>query len=205
MLIEYIKNATEKLTNLYERIENLQNNVDVEEELGNSVLKLIGRYYKDYGEKLLDNLKNHPKDTIPIIINRFKKRIEELVNSKMEAEKTIKPLYEKYYTKSLDYRALRFKNAEKKNNNAKAFIKEITQRKRDKVSTTNLNILKGGVENFEFYITMNLKFFKENVIKTLKQIENNTNLDNGTKNDLELIEQRSNNSNLILKNINNIE
>ena len=122
-------------------------------------------------EKLLENLRNHPKDTVPILIMRFKKKIEEVFNTKIENEKSIKPQYEKFYTKSLDYRSLRFKNSEKKNNNAKAFIKEIIQRKKDKFLSNNINVLRGGVENAEFYITINLKFFRENISKTLKQLD----------------------------------
>jgi histone deacetylase complex regulatory component SIN3 len=119
----------------------------------------------------MENLRNHPKDTIPILIMRFKKKIEEVFNSKIEAEKVIKPQYEKFYAKSLDYRSLRYKNSEKKNNNAKAFVKEIMQRKKDKMVSNNINILKGGVENAEFFITINLKFFRENISKTLKQFQ----------------------------------
>ena len=66
-------------------------------------------------EEIFEKFRNHTKETIPIIINRFKKRIEEVNNTKIDAEKTIKPQYEKFYLKSLDYRSLRFKNSEKRN------------------------------------------------------------------------------------------
>ena len=179
MNLEYLKYSTDKLQILLEKIEKENsnfNNEKIEEELGNTVIRYIGKFYKDMTEKLLENLRNHPKDTIPILIMRFKKKIEEVYNSKVDAEKNIKPQYEKFYAKSLDYRSLRFKNSEKKNNNAKAFIKEIIQRKKDKLTTNNINILRGGVENAEFYITINLKFFRENISKTLKQLDEYNNI-----------------------------
>lgn len=172
MTLEYLKFSVDKLQAFNDKIDaNINTSYNLEEELGNTVIRYIGKSYKDHTEKVLDSLRNHPKDAIPIVLNRFKKRIEEVQASKIEAEKNIKPQYEKFYAKSLDYRSLRFKNSEKKNNNAKAFNKEISQRKKDKLITNNINILRGGVENFEFYITINLKFFKENIAKTLRQID----------------------------------
>lgn len=171
MSLEYLKYSTDKLQSLLDKVDANSTNINLEEELGNTVIRYIGKSYKEHAEKLLESLKTHPMNAIPIVLTRFKKRIEEVQNTKIESEKTIKPQYEKFYLKSLDYRSLRFKNNEKKNNNAKAFVKEITQRRKDKLTTNNLNILRGGVENFEFYITINLKFFKENIAKTLKEIE----------------------------------
>jgi len=172
MSLEYLKYSIEKLQILFEKVDFDSRNIILEEELGNTVIRYIMKSYKEHSEKLLESLRSHPKSAIPIILGRFNKRIEEVQNTKIESEKNIKPQYEKFYLKSLDYRSLRFKNNEKKNNNAKAFVKEISQRKKDKLNTNNINILKGGVENFEFYITINLKFFKENIARTLKEIEN---------------------------------
>ncbi len=171
MSLEYLKFSTEKLQSLLEKVDANSSNINLEEELGNTVIRYIVKSYKEHSEKLLESLKTHPMNAIPIVLTRFKKRIEEVQNTKLESEKTIKPQYEKFYLKSLDYRSLRFKNNEKKNNNAKAFVKEIAQRKKDKLTTNNINILRAGVENFEFYITINLKFFKENIAKTLKEID----------------------------------
>lgn len=171
MSLEYLKYSTEKLQTLLDKVDTNSTNIDLDIELGNTVIRYIVKSYKEHADKLLESLRTHPMNAIPIVLTRFKKRIEEVQNTKIESEKTIKPQYEKFYLKSLDYRSLRFKNNEKKNNNAKAFVKEITQRKKDKITTHNINILRGGVENFEFYITINLKFFKENIAKTLKEIE----------------------------------
>ncbi len=175
MNLENLKFSIEKLQLLNNKIDTNTLNINLESELGNTVIRYIVKSYKEHADKILESLRTHPSNAIPIILTRFKKKIEEVHNNKIESEKNIKPQYEKFYIKSLDYRSLRFKNNEKKNNNAKAFVKEIIQRKKDKLTTNNLNILKGGVENFEFYLTINLKFFKENVAKTLKEIEENQN------------------------------
>lgn len=183
MSLEFLKFSTEKLQILLEKIDKEPNFNDFQEILGQKVLRQIEKLYKDKAEEIFEKFRNHTKETIPIIINRFKKRIEEVNNNKIDAEKSIKPQYEKFYLKSLDYRSLRFKNSEKRNNNAKAFVKEIVQRKKDKLTTNNINILRGGVENAEFYITINLKFFRENISKTLRKFEENfSNLNSNSNN-----------------------
>ena len=58
----------------------------------------------------------------------------------------------------------------KKNNNAKAFLREIANRKKDKLTTTNINVLKGGNDNSEFFTTLNLKYIKENILKKTKDL-----------------------------------
>jgi paired amphipathic helix protein Sin3a len=138
-------------------------NVNLNVDLGSSIIRFISRFYKDYGQQVLQGIENHPKDTIPIVINRFKKRLDDAISQKTELEKNIKISFDRFYFKSFDYRSFKFKNIEKKNNNAKAFMKEIITRKKDKLSSTNLNVLKGGIENFEYYTSMSLKNTKETI------------------------------------------
>jgi histone deacetylase complex regulatory component SIN3 len=170
MFNEILKFAINTLNNLNERVlnENLQR-IDLERDLGKSVIRDISRFYKEYAVQVLQGIEDHPKDTIPIVIKRFKKRMEEAQNQKIELDKTIKLSFDRFYVKSFDYRSFKFKNFDKKNNNAKAFIKEILTRKKEKLMSNNINILKGGVETVEFYTSMNLKYFKENISKIIKK------------------------------------
>jgi histone deacetylase complex regulatory component SIN3 len=166
MIIEILKFAIEGLNELNEKVTiNNMATVSLEVDLGQSIIRFIFRFYKEYGQQVLEGIEYHPKDTIPIVINRFKKRLDEALSQKIELEKTIKASFDRFYFKSYDYRSFKFKNYEKKNNNAKAFLKEIITRKKDKLTSSNINIIKGGVENFEFYTTMNLKMLKDNVSK----------------------------------------
>ena len=172
MIIEILKSAIEKLEILNEKVqsENL-NTVELKQELTSSTISCISMFYKEYGARILQGINAHPVDTIPIVINRFKKRIEEAQSQKIDLEKNIKLSFDRFYVKSFDYRSFKFKNFERKNNNAKAFIKEINNRKKNKLNSNNLNVLKGGTENFEFYFSMNFKYSKENIIKLTKCID----------------------------------
>lgn len=169
MVLEIFKYAVDSLEQLYKKVcnEDLKKLTDemLNKELGKSNVKFILRYYRQYGQKIIQGLLDHPKETIMITLKRFNKRIEETINQKAEVEKTIKVSFERFYYKSFDYRSFKFKNFDKKNNNAKAFLKEIVNRKKDKLSTSNLNVLKGGTDNSEFFTSLNLKFHKENVLK----------------------------------------
>ena len=49
-------------------------------------------------------------------------------------------------------------------------MKEISNRKKDKLTTTNINVLKGGNDNSEFFTTLNLKYIKENILKKTKDL-----------------------------------
>ena len=71
---------------------------------------------------------------------------------------------------SFDYRSFKFKNFDKRNNNSKAFLREILNRKKDKLITSNINVLKGGTDNSEFFTTLNLKYVKENILKKTKDL-----------------------------------
>lgn len=172
MIIEILKSAINKLEILNEKVlsENI-NTVEIKEELSSSTISCISMFYKEYGTRILQGINSHPRDTIPIVINRFKKRIEEAQSQKMDLEKNIKLSFDRFYLKSFDYRSFKFKNFERKNNNAKAFIKEINNRKKNKINSHNFNILKGGMDNFEFYFSMNFKYAKENIAKITKNLD----------------------------------
>jgi paired amphipathic helix protein Sin3a len=163
MMIEILKFAIEGLSELNEKILAGQSTINLEQDIGPSIIRFISGFYKEYGQQVLEGLEYHPRDTIPIIVSRFRKSLDGAVSQKMEMEKVIKTSFDRIYPKSYDYRSFKFKNYEKKTNNAKAFLKEITTRKKDKLTTTNVNIIKGGIENFEFYTSMNLKILKENL------------------------------------------
>ena len=107
---------------------------------------------------------------INVVIKRFNNRIEEAKKQKEEEEKTIKAHFDKIYIKSFDYRSFKFKNFDKRNNNSKAFLREILNRKKDKLITSNINVLKGGTDNSEFFTTLNLKYVKENILKKTKDL-----------------------------------
>lgn len=173
MILEIFHFAIEGLESLLKQISDFNYSTITEEylnqELGKSNIKFIIRFYRDYGQKIIQGILQNPKKTIPIVITHFKKRIEETSNQKIDIEKTIKVSFDRFYNKSFDYRSFKFKNFDKKNNNAKAFLKEIINRKKDKQTTSNLNVLKGGTDNSEFFTSLNLKFHKENVIKQTNQ------------------------------------
>ena len=171
MQIEIFQYAIDKLNQFKDKIKDgTIKKEDITEELyqkmlGKNVVRLIIRYYREVGQKVKENLIDKTEGTINIIIKRFSQRIEEAKKKKEEEEKTIKSHFDRIYAKSFDYRSFKFKNFDKKNNNAKAFLKEITNRKKDKLTTTNVNVLKGGNDNSEFFTTLNLKYIKENILK----------------------------------------
>jgi paired amphipathic helix protein Sin3a len=171
MVLEILRHSLEVLQELNDRvIKGEIVNVDVEKDLGAIIIRSINRFYKDSCQQVLKGIQNHPIDSIPIVINRFKKRLDEATNQKVELKKNIKISFDKIYYKFLDVRTYKLKNYEKKNNNPKAFLKEILTKQKEKLSTNNINVLKGGNENFEFYSSLNLKFFKENVKNIIKDV-----------------------------------
>ena len=176
MQIEIFQYAVDKLTQLSEKINNGTLKVGelteetFEKELGKNVKRLIIRYYREYGPKVINGLMTNTINVINVLIKRFNNRIEEAKKSKEEEEKTIKSHFDRIYIKSFDYRSFKFKNFDKKNNNSKAFLREIAIRKKDKLTTTNINVLKGGNDNSEFFTTLNLKYVKENILKKTKDL-----------------------------------
>ena len=176
MQIEIFQYAITKLTKFNEKINNgilkvgdLNEDI-VEKEIGKNVKRLIIRYYREYGFKVIDGLINNPNKIINVVVKRFNNRIEEAKKQKEEEEKTIKSHFDRIYIKSFDYRSFKFKNFDKRNNNSKAFLREIINRKKDKLITTNINVLKGGNDNSEFFTTLNLKYVKENILKKTKDL-----------------------------------
>ena len=176
MQIEIFQYAIDKLTKfktkfIEGKIKKEELNEDlIIKELGKNVIRLIIRYYRDYGPNIIPKFIDSTDGLINIILERFNKRIEEAKAHKEEEEKTIKPQFDRIYAKSFDYRSFKFKNFDKKNNNAKAFLREIANRKKDKLTTTNINVLKGGNDNSEFFTTLNLKYIKENILKKTKDL-----------------------------------
>ena len=176
MQIEIFQYAVNKLTAFNEKINDCIIKKDdlteevLNKELGKNVMRLVVRYYRDYGPKVIKGLLDNPKDVINVILTRFNKRIQEAKKQKEEEEKSIKLHFDRIYAKSFDYRSFKFKNFDKKNNNARAFLREIVNRKKDKLTTTNINVLKGGNDNSEFFTTLNLKYGKENILKKTKDL-----------------------------------
>ena len=176
MQIEIFQYAIDKLNQFKEQLKDGPiKKEDINEELfqkmlGKNVMRLIIRYYRELGQKVMEKLIDKTEGTINIIVKRFNQRIEEAKKKKEEEEKTIKSHFDRIYAKSFDYRSFKFKNFDKKNNNAKAFLKEIANRKKDKLTTTNINVLKGGNDNSEFFTTLNLKYIKENILKKTKDL-----------------------------------
>ena len=176
MQIEIFQYAISKLNKFKQKInEGIIKANDINEELfqkelGKNVNRLIIRYYRDFGPNLLSKIIKNPIGIIDILILRFSKRIEEAKTKKEDEEKIIKSHFDRIYVKSFDYRSFKFKNFDKKNNNAKAFLREIANRKKDKLTTTNINVLKGGNDNSEFFTTLNLKYIKENILKKTKDL-----------------------------------
>ena len=176
MQIEIFQYAIEQLTKFNEKIKkgiykiSELNEETVEKEIGKNVKRLIIRYYREYGPKVINGLINDPNKIINVVIKRFNNRIEEAKKQKEEEEKTIKSHFDRIYVKSFDYRSFKFKNFDKRNNNSKAFLREIISRKKDKMTTTNINVLKGGNDNSEFFTTLNLKYVKENILKKTKDL-----------------------------------
>ena len=176
MIIEVFQYAIDKLVKLKEKLNNNiikkgeLNEEILEKEIGKNVKRLIKRYYRDYGPKVIDGFINNPIQVINVVIKRFNIRIEEAKKQKQEEEKNIKSHFDRIYAKSFDYRSFKFKNFDKRNNNSKAFLREIINRKKDKLITTNINVLKGGNDNSEFFTTLNLKYVKENILKKTKDL-----------------------------------
>ena len=176
MQLEIFRYAVDALEKLEQKViaENITNLTEEElnKEIGKSNVKFICRYYKGV-QDLTKIFLSNPKEVLQIVLKRFKERIQSKENEKEEVEKSIKGSFERFYYKSFDYRSFKFKNFDKKNNNAKAFLKDIINRKKDKLSTSNFNVLKGGTDNSEFYTSLGLKYNKELIIQ---KNENNTSL-----------------------------
>ena len=176
MIIEVFQYAIDKLAKLKEKLNNNiikkgeLNEEILEKEIGKNVKRLIKRYYRDYGPKVIDGFINNPIQVINVVIKRFNIRIEEAKKQKQEEEKNIKSHFDRIYAKSFDYKSFKFKNFDKSNKSSKAFLREIINRKKDKLITTNINVLKGGNDNSEFFTTLNLKYVKENILKKTKDL-----------------------------------
>ena len=176
MQIEIFQYAVNKLNKLNDKLNDCTikasdlNEELLTKELGKNVVRLIVRYYRDYGPKVIQGLIDTPKQVISVIILRFNNRIQEAKAQKEDEEKSIKTHFDRIYAKSFDYRSFKFKNFDKRNNNARAFLREIVNRKKDKLTTTNINVLKGGNDNSEFFTTLNLKYVKENILKRTKDL-----------------------------------
>ena len=176
MIIEIFQYAINKLTKFKDKLNDCTIKLSdlteelITKELGKNVVRLIVRYYREYGPKVIQGLLDNPKEVINVIILRFNSRIEEAKAQKEDEEKSIKSHFDRIYAKSFDYRSFKFKNFDKRNNNARAFLKEIINRKKDKLITTNINVLKGGNDNSEFFTTLNLKYVKENILKKTKDL-----------------------------------
>ena len=113
------------------KIEEIQKGKDKVEETKLKLYEDLQNKDKE-AEKQMEKLIDKTEGTINIIVKRFNQRIEEAKKKKEEEEKTIKSHFDRIYAKSFDYRSFKFKNFDKKNNNAKAFLKEIANRKKDK-------------------------------------------------------------------------
>ena len=194
MSIEGFKTGIEELECITNPVNITNTNFNISNKpeviLSEFTMSLIKKVYKEYQTQILESLENNRIETIEIIVERFKKRLEESLNSKIELEKQIRSSFDRFYYKSFDYRSFKFKNFEKKNTNAKAFVKEIVKRSIDKIridvnnadtsnNTNNINytnnrnnILKGGVESSEFYWS----FGNINDSNTIKSLNYNNSL-----------------------------
>ena len=96
MIIEVFQYAIDKLSKLKEKLNNNiikkgeLNEEILEKEIGKNVKRLIKRYYRDYGPKVIDGFINNPIQVINVVIKRFNIRIEEAKKQKQEEEKNIK-------------------------------------------------------------------------------------------------------------------
>ena len=175
-IIEIYKYVHKILKNYYDEIVNKKINMinekDLIEKIGEKNIKFIKRFYKDCGDKIIEGILHDPKNALNVIIKRFNIKITDSIKKKKELEKSIKIPFDRVYQKSFDYRSFKFKNFDKKNNNHKAFLKEILKRKKEKFSCSNINVLKGGTDNCEFFSTLNLKL-NDKIINKLKEENDN--------------------------------
>lgn len=171
MVIEIRKSVINRLEDFMEKMNKNPNQTieNIEKELGKQTIRNIKNFYKEYGSQIVENLQQLPLKTGPVIINRFRKRLEETLAQKQDLEKNIKISFDRYYSKSFDHLSLKYKHFEKKNTNPKAIIKEIQMKRSEKLNSNDLNILKGGMEGNEFYSTLPIKqnYLKENIEKIL--------------------------------------
>ena len=56
-------------------------------------------------------------------------------------------------------------------------MKEISTRKKEKLTSLNVNILKGGLENSEFYNNVTSKQVKDNLFKRINNTANTLNIE----------------------------
>ena len=126
--------------------------------ISNISILVLKKVYKEFFQQIYDSFITNPVQTSEVMIERLKKRIQESTAQKTDLDKTIRASFDRFYSKSFDYRSFKFKNNEKKYTNPKAFVKEISKKSLDKLNTNNINILKGGTENNEFYSSFPTKF-----------------------------------------------
>ncbi|MCQ2819202.1 MAG: hypothetical protein MJ252_18215 [archaeon] len=165
-VLSYILSVLEKFyKKLIDENINTMTYSELEKAISPSTLRFIYHFYGEVGQNTIRASLERPKEVWSVIIERIKKKIESKIEKKDEVDKTIKLSFDRFYYKSYDYRSFKFKNFDKKNNNAKAFLKEILLRKKEKLSSANINIIKGGTNSSEFFTSLNLKYHKENVEK----------------------------------------
>lgn len=137
----------------------LNNSINIQKDLSHQTISQIKKVYKEYSQQILESLNSNPIEISDIIMERLKKRLIEAQSQKIELEKNIRSSFDRFYSKSFDYRSFKFKNNEKKNTNSKAFIKEIAKKSQEKLYSSNSNLLKGGIDNSEFYNSFTSKHF----------------------------------------------
>eukprot|EP00742_Colponemidia_sp_Colp-10_P004189 GILJ01004468.1.p1 GENE.GILJ01004468.1~~GILJ01004468.1.p1 ORF type:complete len:1073 (+),score=176.80 GILJ01004468.1:164-3382(+) len=91
-------------------------------------LKSIARIYGEHGAEIIELLKKNPAGAVPVIEHRLRQKDVEWREAKAELNKTWKEICEKNYYKALDHRSFYFRQMDKKQINAKAFLQEVKQK-----------------------------------------------------------------------------
>jgi histone deacetylase complex regulatory component SIN3 len=116
-------------------------------------LKWIERTYAELGQEMLKLLPLNPAKAIPIIYERFKSNYNRALDDKNEQIEIWRDTCEKNFQKSLDHRSFHFKMHEKKGQQIKNYMSEIKGIVTQSFKSKNLNQVKGGSKESEYYCT----------------------------------------------------
>ena len=93
-----------------------------EDSMRNPKMKPVFRMYGDSAQIMLEKFEADPVQVIPVLLYRLDMENDMLARKKVEQNKIWKEICEKNYHKSLDHKAVHFKQAERKETNNKGTI-----------------------------------------------------------------------------------
>ncbi len=112
----------------------------------------LRRIFADSLDSVLEQVKVSPQPLVEAMLRMVNGHRDKHIQNKREQNRQWKEVCEKNNAKSLDHRAFYFKQSEKKNTNAKAFMLEIKSRYDKRAAETTAELVKkGGTATSVYY------------------------------------------------------